>query len=400
MPKTDEHNATSRSSKQPKPRQRVHKPPPILEVPDINEDAQERKRILNVLAQRRYRQRKRQKKQDEAAENEESTCEDSVDFEGAVQDTLQAMSPHIKVERTGSSENTPSSEPPSHLGEPSMAAFDMAPEWSSYSLSPASSDYLLAPGDDPAAAETHIPYTTSGYLPNVTGVATQSYNIDPNLYMDTSSSYSYVDDYPSSQACAGEEAALSSYAFPESYPISMPELKVLQAFFQLATKLTYNESPVWQLRAPSPFDDAASMPDISGIRLPPPMGMTTPIKKEGPCQNFLVIDFPLWSSVRHRLIGVLPLPGTTGSSFSVDDSRQVVVNLLYGMTGDSRGVRIWSNAPHNVYMQACQVFSEGWKSDYDVQSVGQASSWKSTSDDGEVSYDQAQVVKIEPGDDV
>jgi len=38
----------------PKTRQRVHKPPPVLDVPDINKDAGERKRVLNVLAQRRY----------------------------------------------------------------------------------------------------------------------------------------------------------------------------------------------------------------------------------------------------------------------------------------------------------------------------------------------------------
>lgn len=39
----------------PKTRQRIYKEPPPLEVPNINEDAAERKRVLNVLAQRRYR---------------------------------------------------------------------------------------------------------------------------------------------------------------------------------------------------------------------------------------------------------------------------------------------------------------------------------------------------------
>ena len=39
----------------PRTRQRVYKPPPTLDVPDIEEDAAERKRVLNVLAQRRYR---------------------------------------------------------------------------------------------------------------------------------------------------------------------------------------------------------------------------------------------------------------------------------------------------------------------------------------------------------
>ena len=41
----------------PRTRQRVHKAPPPLAVPDINEDAAERKRVLNVLAQRRYSKR-------------------------------------------------------------------------------------------------------------------------------------------------------------------------------------------------------------------------------------------------------------------------------------------------------------------------------------------------------
>ena len=39
----------------PRTRQRVLKQPPPLDVPNINDDAAERKRVLNVLAQRRYR---------------------------------------------------------------------------------------------------------------------------------------------------------------------------------------------------------------------------------------------------------------------------------------------------------------------------------------------------------
>ena len=38
----------------PKTRQRIYKTPPAIDVPNINEDAAERKRLLNVLAQRRY----------------------------------------------------------------------------------------------------------------------------------------------------------------------------------------------------------------------------------------------------------------------------------------------------------------------------------------------------------
>ena len=41
--------------KKPRTRQRIHKSPPTLAVPNINDDASERKRVLNVLAQRRYR---------------------------------------------------------------------------------------------------------------------------------------------------------------------------------------------------------------------------------------------------------------------------------------------------------------------------------------------------------
>lgn len=43
------------NSNRPKTRQRLPKAPPALDVPNIDEDAPERKRVLNVLAQRRYR---------------------------------------------------------------------------------------------------------------------------------------------------------------------------------------------------------------------------------------------------------------------------------------------------------------------------------------------------------
>ena len=39
----------------PRTRQRIYKAPTPIDVPDIDEDAAERKRVLNVLAQRRYR---------------------------------------------------------------------------------------------------------------------------------------------------------------------------------------------------------------------------------------------------------------------------------------------------------------------------------------------------------
>lgn len=46
---------SSKVANRPRTRQRVHKEPPALDVPNINDDAAERKRVLNVLAQRRYR---------------------------------------------------------------------------------------------------------------------------------------------------------------------------------------------------------------------------------------------------------------------------------------------------------------------------------------------------------
>lgn len=43
------------TANRPRTRQRAYKKPPVLDVPDIDQDATERKRVLNVLAQRRYR---------------------------------------------------------------------------------------------------------------------------------------------------------------------------------------------------------------------------------------------------------------------------------------------------------------------------------------------------------
>lgn len=52
MPDTEKPTV---AANKPRTRQRVYKPAPPIPVPDINEDAAERKRVLNVLAQRRYR---------------------------------------------------------------------------------------------------------------------------------------------------------------------------------------------------------------------------------------------------------------------------------------------------------------------------------------------------------
>lgn len=51
---TPETQSSNSTYIRPRTRQRVYKQPPALNLPDINEDATERKRVLNVLAQRRY----------------------------------------------------------------------------------------------------------------------------------------------------------------------------------------------------------------------------------------------------------------------------------------------------------------------------------------------------------
>ncbi|KAK6214064.1 hypothetical protein LQW54_004841 [Pestalotiopsis sp. IQ-011] len=370
MPDTEEHSTSSRSSKHSKSRQRVHKPPAALEVPDINEDASERKRILNVLAQRRYRQRKRQKKLEESEGNESETREDSLGYEGHAQETSQASSPYTQATR-GSSIETSSLQAPSHFEEASMTEFDMPTDWNTYSLSPANSEYLLAPGDDPAQ-DPYIPYDTSDYMPAVSGVATQSYNIDPNLYMDMS--YQCEDDYHSSSraSAAGEEAA-QPYAFPNSYPMTLSELKVLQAFVRLATNL--NCDVLWHALAAPLFGDGSAMPDVSAAGFP--AGLV-----QMPGSSFLVIDFSPWSSTRHRLVGLAPLPDGLKPAFSVDSG--LAINLLYGTTGNTREPRIWSNTPHDMFMHVYQLFAAEMQAFYRCQSVSQSSSWKSMSDEEDV----------------
>jgi len=54
MSKRPDTCVSSLECARPRTRQRIHKPPPVIAVPDIDEDAAERKRVLNVLAQRRY----------------------------------------------------------------------------------------------------------------------------------------------------------------------------------------------------------------------------------------------------------------------------------------------------------------------------------------------------------
>jgi hypothetical protein len=55
MEASSSHQA--RPANPPRTRQRAYKEPPQLDVPDIDQDAAERKRVLNVLAQRRYRKK-------------------------------------------------------------------------------------------------------------------------------------------------------------------------------------------------------------------------------------------------------------------------------------------------------------------------------------------------------
>ncbi|KAM7203322.1 protein of unknown function (DUF3425) domain containing protein [Rhypophila sp. PSN 637] len=342
----------------PRTRQRKSKPSPALEIPDIEENAAERKRLLNVLAQRRYRQRKRQLRQgttstsssDNLSRHAHSTASPS-EPNSANDGTTSAISTDIIMDDT----TTMDGRQFVHLGSDNgnmdslfraveslpidMANF-MADPLGSHSAHEINNDLLAA--FDPPNSLFDTLYNTS---PSTTPSLTQSPNSEPT-------SNSLI------SACE---------SFPDSYLLPMPELILLRALLRIAVRL--NAHAVWDMAANSAFNGSPDISwtcDLPAAWKPTPLQITTP--------HHPLIDLLPWPSVRDKMLRMLTLPSSSSTSCRAaellggdevehqslaeeglpkpavlqdcEDGVPPLVGFIYDMEDGAEGIRIWGDDPY------------------------------------------------------
>ncbi|KAK4206748.1 hypothetical protein QBC37DRAFT_116267 [Rhypophila decipiens] len=339
----------------PRTRQRKSKPAPVLEIPDIEENAAERKRLLNVLAQRRYRQRKRELRRDTASTSpsdnlsrhahnaalpsESNSADDGTTSAASTEQYIdQAMHGRQFVHLGSDNGNMDSLLKAVESLPIDMANFMTDPQ-GSHSAPDINNDLLAA--FDP-------PNPLFDTLYNTTPVTTPSLTHSP-------------DSDPTSNSLV---AACES--FPDSYLLPMPELTLLRALLRIAVRL--NAHAVWDMAANSPFN---SSPDISWTCDLPAAWKPTPLQITTP--HHPLIDLLPWPSVRDKMLSMLTLPSSSTTSCRAaellsrgdvqhhqaeeglpkpavlqdcEDGVPPLVGFIYDMEDGAGGIRIWGDNPY------------------------------------------------------
>ncbi|GJC96925.1 hypothetical protein CH63R_07779 [Colletotrichum higginsianum IMI 349063] len=362
------------TNNRPKTRQRIPKAAPALEVPHIEEDASERKRVLNVLAQRRYRKTHRliappvpcclvahlvqttPRLNQEAGERKRQT-------RLARDNKKPAVVPEHQVSETCADGGVPDVALPfvpdavdlieqvADQGLPSTSEADDAT--AGFSLD-ASAVWLTDLSDGGSISNMLYDANPSFVGPDVeSGIATAALpsppsTADPASVMDCSS--------------------LSPPEFPDSYLLPMSDLKVLKALLRVATRLG-SRSVMWDPAATSPFNLGVGTP---AELLPETWRPTT---SQVLVPHHPIMDFLPWPDVRDRIINLFSLPDEARPPAA--RGQLGLVNFAYDLEDSGEGARIWGADPYDESSwEVGQVLFERWWFVFDRKVIEQSNKWR------------------------
>ncbi|KAH8889655.1 hypothetical protein GQ53DRAFT_842563 [Thozetella sp. PMI_491] len=380
-----EAQSSNATYQRPKTRQRVQKAPPSLSVPDINDDADERKRVLNVLAQRRYRERKRMGRK--AATRTNDSAQEAPGF-SEQPSSAEPTSHSLRPEPGSAAEGGTAVDPLAQEG----AACLMGPGSMALGMDfPASGAFghLNALNCEPVDSADLLSDFLSGRVgllpPNpADGVSMRlegsqlSATIDPAALFRTPS--------PS-----GSSEGLSA----DSYLLPMSDLTLLRAFLRIADRLGCTNT-IWDLAAISHFcsptvasSSASSSslsldmdpvfptsPSPSSARgrgaLPPPW---EPTAAQLLLQHHPVLDFLPWPLARDRIISIFSLPEQARPAAA--RSPLALVQFVYDLEDTAEGIRIWGGDPYDPgAWEVGQVLFERWWFIFDRAIIEQSNRWR------------------------
>ncbi|KAL4913414.1 hypothetical protein BDW62DRAFT_164941 [Aspergillus aurantiobrunneus] len=320
-----------------------------LTVPDITEDAAERKRVLNVLAQRRYRKRKKdrlQTLQSQVEKQGDKQGERSAEVkQKSLADSVQPSLPDGMENMAFESLNLP--EPlPDTIVCPGFLSLLSTPGPSQ------TSSRQISTNNDPFA------YPSPPALPFLPGTGPCE---DQLFDLPTNDAYNLSDQLQISES--------STFTFPDDHTIEIPSLKLLNAAMKVALRLNVAHI-LWDISAVSPFYTAVVRDSHSSLTggpsqpsLTPPSSVSSlPSQSQSPPSNPIpqdaklpphlrptqtqllfphhpVFDILPWPSTRDKLIQIFNLPPSLRPKSAQDPIG--MLQLVYDMEDDSgEGIRI------------------------------------------------------------
>ncbi|KFY23792.1 hypothetical protein V493_05629 [Pseudogymnoascus sp. VKM F-4281 (FW-2241)] len=258
-----------------------------LEVPKRGDP--DRKRVLNVLAQRRYRQRRQEKVH--ALERR------SAATEAASTNGIFLIN--------------------SSVGDPNQHCMDVSMVQGEDNFWPVSD------GTSPSSDNTR------NSLSSTATSSPDSYLDDPNgldqLFFDLSQPLYNLNDFDS------ELQALESsqFTFPDDANLLVPELKVIKAGLEMATLLDCGAA-LWDPTATRLFTSTTL-----SITLPPDL---QPTEVQGKIPHHPLLDILPWPSVRNKFIYIFSRPVESRPKTAQDP--MALIKLQYDLEDSAEGVRI------------------------------------------------------------
>ncbi|KAF7545799.1 hypothetical protein G7046_g9475 [Stylonectria norvegica] len=370
------------AASKPRTRQRAYKKPPVLAVPNIDQDAAERKRVLNVLAQRRYREKKRFNRLKKAA-TKGNGGEDSIAEQ--LEASIAAL---VTPSEDTPLEDTPPEQP--SLDETALeeTVLDITRSCAPVTVpSPALSFGTLAgldltftswdPINDPAFTSL-LP--DSGLLSNFMADGNSVDDNVNNSGFTSTSNFTPSSGFTPASSFTGEFSSLinppsrgsmsntSSDMSLDSYVLPVNELTLIRAMVSIASRIGTKGS-LWGLDAVSSFYRGEGTPSHL---LPVPL---RPTASQLLISHHPMLDLLPWPGVRDRMINILTLPDELRPPNAVGPL--ALVNFAYDVEDSAEGVRIYGEDPlEPEAWEIGQVMFEQWWFLFDRKILETSNRWR------------------------
>jgi len=340
-----------------------------VKVPEIGQDATERKRLLNVLAQRRYRQRKK-----EHIKNLEAQVASpiSLTLRSVVQDNQRDISPSSPPEQSkdhsthhsglgivfddhqASDPITPCSVIPQQpCTQDPLTALSTSPTLENALDFPIDLplDWSFSDQDLQLLLDPQLPLPALDSTPHSTTESSSSHT----ELNSSSTSPSSTNSYPHLHDLAlSNTHSEPGFDFPDEAHFRILELDLLRATMTIAKRMHIDDL-LWQLTATSPYTDP-SMRNMSFEHLPINLW---PTEVQLTIPHHPMLDLLPWPTVRNKLLRIFSQPLELRPPSAA--SPTAMLDLVYDFEDSAEGVRVWGNDPcSNLNWEIGQKVFERW----------------------------------------
>ncbi|EER29159.1 hypothetical protein CPC735_068410 [Coccidioides posadasii C735 delta SOWgp] len=319
-----------------------------LEVPDHSEDAAERKRVLNVLAQRRYRKRKRERlaaleKELEKSKGRCSPTDPPAPKRG--ENESSSNSPVAFSQSSASSTTTddvegifPLTPPQSHT----LSRDTFTSVLPNAALSDVTGSSLLSQPDFlDSTFESLLDLEPQAMPPGLDSFPPELLDSPALAWQFLSNPANLEDGRNPDLSSSLQSHQTSTFTFPDDRTIDVPTLTLLKAVLTIATRLDITQS-LWDISGISPFFTGPGNDDSSSSLAHLPVNFRpTPTQRLIP--HHPMLDLLPWPTVRDKLIQVFSLPPHLRPAPAADPMG--LVTLVYDIEDPTEGIRVSGSDP-------------------------------------------------------